>query len=227
METQITVFVIQENTPASVKFNIFRRINTGGLPLSGQEIRHALNQGPAANMLKDLAKSTEFDTATAGSIRDDRMADCECVLRFLAFTMSDYSQYRSKELDDFLNRAMAELNRMPPKSRDALAEQFKRAMRVSYGVFREHGFRKQYHLNDRRYPINKALFEVWSVTLGMFEGEYSEAIISRRDAIRERFVALMSDRRFEAAISQGTGDINKVRYRFSRIEELIGEVLSA
>ena len=60
LETQVTVFLIQENTPPEVKFNIFKRINTGGLPLSSQEIRHALNQGKASLLLQDLADSAEF-----------------------------------------------------------------------------------------------------------------------------------------------------------------------
>jgi hypothetical protein len=227
METQITVFVIQENTPASVKFNIFRRINTGGLPLSAQEIRHALNQGPAADLLVSLARAIEFQRATAGSIRDDRMADCECVLRFMAFTMQDYSQYKSKEFDVFLNSAMSELNRMNAAARNSHARTFTGAMNVCSRVFGEHAFRKQYHLNDPRSPINKALFEVWSVILGSQTDTDAEQLIARRNDVRERFMALMSDRRFDASISQGTGDINKVKYRFSKIEELVGEVLGA
>jgi hypothetical protein len=35
-----------------------------------------------------------------------------------------------------------------------------------------------------------------------------------------------SDHQFEIAISQGTGDISKIRRRFSTIEQLIEEVLS-
>ena len=44
-ETQLVVNVIEPGTPAEVMFNIFSRINTGGMKLNGQEIRHALHPG--------------------------------------------------------------------------------------------------------------------------------------------------------------------------------------
>src|SRR5205807_1989919 len=90
-ETQLTLYVIERGTPHDVKFNIFKRINTGGLPLSAQEIRHALNQGKATDLLAQLAQSQAFKDATNRSIRDDRMDDRECVLRFLAFTLTTYT----------------------------------------------------------------------------------------------------------------------------------------
>src|SRR5262249_44885897 len=91
-ETQVTVYLIEKGTPSDVKFNIFKRINTGGLPLSAQEIRHALNQGKVTKLLAQLANSAEFKKATDNSIRDDRMADREFVLRFLAFTITPYME---------------------------------------------------------------------------------------------------------------------------------------
>lgn len=38
-ETELSVCLILSGTPEDVKFNIFKRINTGGLPLSYQEVR--------------------------------------------------------------------------------------------------------------------------------------------------------------------------------------------
>ena len=52
------------------------------MPLSGQEIRHALNQGFSTRLLEELAKSKEFQTAVDGGISPMRMTDRECVLRF-------------------------------------------------------------------------------------------------------------------------------------------------
>jgi hypothetical protein len=69
-ETQVTVYLIQPGTPGEVKFNIFKRINTGGVPLSPQEIRHALNQGPAAVLLRSLAMHAVFLKVAGRSLRD-------------------------------------------------------------------------------------------------------------------------------------------------------------
>ena len=127
-ETQVTVFLIEKGTPRGVKFNIFKRINTGGMQMSPQEIRHAMNEGPALDFLKSLAESPEFLKATNNSVRAERMADRECVLRFCAFATTDINKYSSKDLDPFLNEKMGEINRMSEAERTKLSKQFKRAM---------------------------------------------------------------------------------------------------
>jgi len=65
LETEVTLHVIQPGTPPAVMFNIFKRINTGGMPLSPQEIRHALLLGRSTRLLKELAESEDFKEATA------------------------------------------------------------------------------------------------------------------------------------------------------------------
>ena len=227
-ETQITVYLIERETQPEVKFNIFKRINTGGLPLSAQEIRHALNQGPSTILLKELAECKEFKTATAQGINPKRMGDRECVLRFLAFTMMPPDEYSTKDLDSFLNAAMRRLNQMSIDERAHLSTLFKRALTASERCFGEYAFRKRYAVDDKyRYPINKALFEVWTVNLGRQSESKLQLLVARKHQLRAAFCQLMSqNREFESAISQGTGDPGKVRLRFGEISKIIEKVLS-
>ncbi|MFE1403494.1 DUF262 domain-containing protein [Streptomyces sp. NPDC058770] len=88
-ETEVVVHVIRRGTPEPVMFNVFARINTGGEPLTRQEIRHALIPGRSRRtLLAELAESEEFRSATGYSVVGDRMADREMVLRFLAFRLT-------------------------------------------------------------------------------------------------------------------------------------------
>ncbi len=227
-ETQITAYLIEKGTPPEVKFNIFKRINTGGLPLSPQEIRHALNPGPATKFLEQLSTQESFLKATGRSIKDTRMADREFALRFIAFAMTPYRAYSTREdLDTFLNRVMADVNQMADNARRNLKKRFNRAMNAAHDIFGPHAFRKQYNIYGPRFPINKALFEAWSANLDQLNDSQLKTAIDRRQLIIEKFVKLMSeDRAFEASVSQGTGDPSKVKKRFSSIERIIKEVLT-
>lgn len=225
-ETQITVYLIEKGSPDEVKFNIFKRINTEGLPLSTQEIRHALNQGKAAQLLADLASSTEFQRAVDNGIRDDRMADRECVLRFLAFTITPYTTYDG-DFDSFLNHAMAQMNKYTDEKLADLSCQFRRAMTAARDIFGRDAFRKRYRETAPRMPINKPLFESWSVNLNQLTDDQLQSLKMRKDVLREKFIDLMNDRNlgFNEAISLSTGSKTKVQIRFSAIEQLIKEVL--
>lgn len=225
-ETQVTVYLIEKGSPDEVKFNIFKRINTEGLPLSAQEIRHALNQGNAAQLLTGLANSDEFKKAVDYGIRDDRMADRECVLRFLAFTITSYTKY-DKDFDSFLNSAMAQINKFSDQELENLACQFRRAMLAARDIFGSDAFRKRYKETASRMPINKPLFESWSVNLNQLTDEQLQLLKERKDILRKRFIDLMNDRNigFNEAVSLSTGSRMKVQLRFSVIEQLIKDVL--
>lgn len=226
LETQVTVFKIEKGTPDKVKFNVFKRINTGGLPLSAQEIRHALNQGAATHLLNELGESIEFKKATDYGIRDTRMADRECVLRFLAFTIVNYTDYKVADLDGFLNEIMARINRMPSKEIESLRKQFYRTMKAAREIFGGNAFRKYYGIGNYRHPINKALLEAWSVNLNRLSDNQLNVLIERKHLLMKEFGNLMSKDEFERAVSQSTGDLKRVRTRFNEIERMICEVLS-
>ena len=80
--------------------------------------------------LKELAGTDEFLTATNGSIRPDRMADRECILRFLAFYVEPWETYSANSLDDYLIEAMTRINEEGSTFRDDLSQIFRRSMKA-------------------------------------------------------------------------------------------------
>ncbi|MEV7234095.1 DUF262 domain-containing protein [Streptomyces sp. NPDC051020] len=226
-ETELVVLLIRRGTPEEVKFNIFARINTGGRPLTRQELRHALIPGRARSFLYELANTDSFREATAYSVSPERMSDREMCLRFLAFSLTPAETYASQDFDGFLRDAMHRINRIeePDLLRHRLI--FENAMRASSEVFGEHAFRKRFSGYSRRSPVNKALFEAESVALSLLSPNEIRTLAERHAQVDEGFMGLMEDADFFNAVSAGTGDIGKVKYRFRRMTEMFREVLDA
>ena len=225
-ETTLAVNVIQPGTPEEVTFNIFSRINTGGMTLTSQEIRHAMHKGPVLGFLRDLSLSHEFRNATQDSINPERMADQECVLRFLAFYHQGWENYGTRDdLDRWLSATMHAINSMSNHERGGLRSTFGHSMRTAHGIFGEYAFRKRYINDDRKRPINKALFEVWSVGLAKCSRAEQEYLIKNHQPIERSFFDLMASDEFAAAVSISTGDHKRVHSRFYAIENLIRECL--
>jgi Protein of unknown function DUF262 len=221
LETNMTVFLIEKGTPPEVKFNIYKRINTGGLPLTSQEMRHALYQGKATKLLQELAELVEFQRATCFSIPTDRMIDREFVLRFLAFTIIDPYKYISAEFDSFLGHIMWKINIMSDQEIELLKSTFKFAMINSYALLGRYAFRKMYHRDSKSLPVNKSLFEAWSVNLAKLNSVEFSLLEQNREILFDGFIELMSHKEFVSSISQGTGSSRRVKIRFKSIQILI------
>ncbi len=219
-ETELVIHLIRKGTPVEVKFNIFARINTGGMALSAQELRHAITPGPARTILADWATNDAFRQATDYSVRDVRMDDRELILRFLAFYLLGVQQYKQPDMDGFLIKAMKTLNGLSNSDIERAKGAFDSAMQSAYAIFANDSFRKRYSQNVGRFPINKAIFEAISVTLANLPSGTIGVLVSKKEEVRSNFIRLCNDREFEASISQGTGDVTKVARRFQSIEHL-------
>lgn len=226
-EADLVWYLIMPGTPENVKFDVFRRINTGGLPLSAQEIRHALNGKPVTDVIKKLAESDCFKEATACGLSGKRMDDRECVTRFLVFSVFPPKQYDKDDFDAFLNSGMRYLNTHHDQLED-LQRRFLRAMEAAKCIFGSDAFRKRYNRDATRFPINKALFESWSVNLDACTDAELHLLEQKKDSLKDAFMRLMRENSvFDKAVTQGTGSISRVKCRFEEIRKLIQGVLYA
>jgi len=222
-ETQLTMYIIRPETPPSVKFTIFHRINTGGMVLTPQEIRHATFPGRAPELLKNMASSPEFLSATNFSVNPKRMGDRECVLRFLAFRMTKFSNYKRPDLNDFLGKAMDSLNRAPEATIQKLKDEFSLSMEICQKIFSRNSFRKFNRALNSRGPINKALFETWSNAVLDFDknllmSNAEKIVFGLESALTNNSVYLKS-------LSQATGGVNPVSTRFNVAYQIIDNAL--
>ena len=153
------------------------------------------------------------------------MGDRECILRLLAFMRTSYRDYKANNIDAFLNQCMIEINQLSDADVQDLNGRFTRAMIDCYRIFGDRAFRKQKRQSSRRYPINRALFELWSANIEALSPEDVDRLQAKNGDLRDRFLSLLDDSSFAAAISYGTGDPQKVRVRFSKVNEIIAEIL--
>lgn len=221
---KITMNTLRKGTPLDVKYIIFQRVNTAGEPLTSQEMRHALNQGPAAIFIKKLADMESFKKATNYSVKSKRMQDRDFANRFVAFFIG-YQDYTG-DLDMFLNDKMGELNRMTSEQREGIRVSFDKAMKCCYDIFKEDTFRKRYKLDDRRKPISKAVYDTLSVNIAWLSDEERKLLLKNAEVFKGGMIRLFNDEKFNFSISTGTGQKYNVDLRFTMVKSLIKGIIS-
>ena len=222
---QFVAHVIDPQTPYRVKFDIFRRINTGGTPLSAQEIRHSTSKTRSRDFLKELVNDESFVTATGRALwNHPRMADREVALRFVAFRLFTSDEYgRHGSFDEFLGFVTDRLDDPANEDLDQLRTDFVRGMTNGYAVFGEHAFRKWPWNAVRKSPINRALFESWGTVLA----DYDETAVrsGSEDLVNRAREMMTNDLEFINSISGSTGDVRNVRTRLSKVCDAAAETL--
>jgi hypothetical protein len=228
-ETELTLHVIRASTPGDVKFNIFSRINQGGLPLTAQEIKNAIYRGSWRRRVRQLAESQQFRDATGNKIKGERMEDIELVLRFVAHYTLDAKRPEEQNLDDFLNDTVE--NRSVQWGEDKWADietAFYRALSAAADIFGPFAFRKYFGPNQYRRPINRSLFETETVLLARRSPKDLKRLASRSDRLLTTLGKLFStDKDFNNALIYATGRGKSSNKRTELLDTALNEVISA
>jgi len=228
MEAELSFTIINPDTPEKVKRNIFKRINTGGMRLSMQEIRHALYQGEATELLHELTQTDAYQKVIGKTVKDDRMAGRELILRFISFYLRQRADFKG-DMDTFLSDTMryingeAQISTRIPYNRERIFEVFNKGLHRSHTLFGDHAFRRS-HDNGRKTPINKSLFELWTSLLARIKNEtYKNITNNKAQFLKDYYFILDSDIDFADSIGKYGSEPSGVRDRYSKIIELLRE----
>jgi hypothetical protein len=232
-ELEISVNVIRAGTPSAVKFNVFARLNQGGLPLTAQEIRNAIFPGPWRRHIRDMATSETFIRVTQGRIRTDRQQDAELALRFVALARlgKPYERVSRVTLDEFLNNTVEqELSRWSERDWTGVETRFERALLGAEHIFGRYAFRKVYDPRASRLPINRGLFEAELLAIDSLADAEIEALAAMKEAVLAALSAKLQSEDspgFASALSFATGSGEASNTRISTMMALLREVLDA
>lgn len=233
--TQLSVNVIDPSSPSNVKYDIFKRINTGGRSLNNQEIRNCLSSQKVRTLLNKMVSLDEFKLATGGSLKPTRMADQEMALRFILF----YDAYRKDNtlfnsydgyMESSLDSTIENYKNITAEQSEKIVSRFSHAMKNAKWLFGEkYAFRKVKpdDLKDGapKQLLNKALFEVWSVLLAdkapdVICNNYCEGYLIGK------FASLLeSDQELMYYLSYGTNGKANMVYIFKTIESWLNKEL--
>ena len=234
-QTQFSVNVIDPSSPPKVKYDIFRRINTGGKPLNNQEIRNCLASNNLRNVLNEMVNLPEFKSATDKSIKPTRMDDQEIALRFILFyrfmensgNINEYNGYMDSSLDELTE----EFSKQNSNELTKYISLFSTSMQNSEYLFgRKYAFRKvrpfDLEPTANKQLINKALFVSWSVLLSRYNHNQIRSLNPEKALLEPLAQNIFDDREFFNFLSYGTNGKTNLLYVFDKAQQIIEEKLN-
>ena len=194
----LRAFIVQQLDPEddTSMYHIFERLNTGGIRLANQEIRNCIHHGRFSSFLDEINTLNDWRKILGKTEPDARNRDVELILRFLA--MRNMDSYR-KPMKDFLSGFMRK-NKNPKKETlkktRCLFEQTCSAVIANLGE-------KPFHI---RSGLNAAVLDAVMTA-------FSKHLDDIPKNVRERYVELIVDEKFDRNTRHSTTDMEVVQGR--------------
>lgn len=210
--------VVKQNSPSdddSSMFEVFNRLNSGGVNIRAQEIRTSMYHSNFYTMLYRInAEKAQWRRLLNSPIPDLNMKDIEILLRGFAMLV-DRAHYRPsmvRFLNQFSRKCRANdtakneyLERLFDSFLDACSD-------LPEGMF----------MNKKNKRFNIALYE--ATFAAALKDAFAQKRIARGALDVTRLRALEADEDFSAAALQGTTRTSNVEQRLSRAEAIVGSL---
>lgn len=214
--------VISARSDSEIRFQVFERLNQGGMSLNAQEVRHCVYRGEFNNLLHKLANEKNWLHALGKDKPNDRMTDCELILRYLSFR--ERGATYSTPLKAFLNDFMRDYRHLSPKEVGEWEIAFRSTISKVNMVFDEESFRRA-TVSDGRIEwdksVNRAVFDCQML---IFEHVDEAWLSSNIVKVKAGFLQLFSDAEFADAVSRATADVSRLRTRLVKFKKMLSEL---
>jgi hypothetical protein len=218
------IIILRQSDP-DIKFEVFQRLNTGGVRLNPQEIRNSSWPGPLNDLILELSEHPDFhgalgisDRLKSGIYRE--MRDAEFVLRFLTFrdTWDSFSGGMMRHMDTFMRD-----NQNPDEATiGRMRQDFLGTLEVVRSAFGDQAFRRWEPARGAwRRQVLAALFDAEMLSA---RGRDQQLLADRREQVLHELRSLFEEEEFQRAISAATNTPSLFKQRIRQVSELLDSV---
>lgn len=188
--------IIQQLSPKDNTsiYQIFERLNTGGINLNPMEVRQSVSHGPLVGLLKEMNRQREWRELLGKPRHDKRLRDVELILRVLA--LRDWRDRYEKPMKGFLNDYM----------------EHQRSNEPAYPEIRE---TFSWAVNEARKQLGPSPFHLRGrLNYGVLDSVLV-ALMTNRSAVEleKKYKALLKDQLYLHAVSFNTSDYAEINMR--------------
>lgn len=204
--------IILRQSDEDVKFEVFRRLNTGGVKLNAQEVRNSVNTGTFNDLLIELSESKEFHRMLGIRRKSEskiyqEMNDVELVLRYFAFR--DYWPEFEGGITRRLDKYMSENRHISADRIQEARADFMKTIEVVDAIWGENAFRRWNPERGKwRNVILASLFDAQMIAS---RGIDVDTIRPKREEIVAHFQQLFVNEEFQKTIRASVPEYFKLR----------------
>ena len=231
--TQLAINTLDERSPQKVVYDIFRRVNSGGMPLNPQEMRNAICSDSVREFLRQGASSKAFIEATRRKINPLRLDDQEIFLRFITiyrrfdFNTQSLRKLSPTKLLPLMDQEVIELDNISEEEKKAILNAFDISMIRSQELFDKFAFinislNTDHNITYRKDIINKPLLIAFSVLLANQALDNIEFKKYNEQALTVLAMHL-KENSYQNSISKATGDERNIKICLEHSLEVLKE----
>lgn len=220
----VRAIIILRQSDKDIKYEVFQRLNTGGVKLNAQEIRNSAFPGLLNDKILDLSEEKHFQKllgikSKVKSRIYQEMKDAELILKFFALrkTWKTYSGGLKNVLDNYLdeNKGLKEDDVL------VLENEFRATLELAEMVFGSEGLFRRWipQSNKWKQQISAPIYDMQMFSL---YGKDKSLIEQNREQILSDFKLLFqNDQTFIESISSSTATPQRFTYRINKLVEII------
>ncbi|WP_375583255.1 DUF262 domain-containing protein [Cyclobacterium xiamenense] len=206
--------IIKQNLPPndnSAVYEIFHRLNSGGVVLKPQEIRSSIYHSKFYEMLFRVNLNDNWRNLINRPNPDLHLKDVEIILRGFAMLMDkdNYSPSMTKFLNNFSHKAKSFTEDSIEYFENLFYSFTNEAMNFGHGAF----------VSSRTNRINVSAYE--AIFNSLTEQAFSQKQLNVKSAIPENLHVLFEDTDFSEATEKDTAGTSNVKIRIDRARQIL------